>query len=266
MLDLITETSNEFRAKLGQKVDSLNKKNNEDAYKGARKRARDFDGGLRGTKGDDKQIIAANDDNLGMQNLIYDGDTATTEFKDRVKAQMKGYPTKENMDMHEGDDEFGNAIYGGSLSDAEAKHKEYSADKLQGKTMGLTGRETKETLKSARKEGVLEGNDKIKQLYYKNTKFLSEEHIAAKLPDEFKVENKLFIIKDMTGTEYLTEWYLGKPHILQRKNDFILKEELGRIKQLFNYRSGVSESINHTRIVNEDKIMEDMLTKTRLNS
>ena len=43
---LISESSNEFKAKLGPNVESEDKKNNGKAYSDAKKRAKDFDGGL----------------------------------------------------------------------------------------------------------------------------------------------------------------------------------------------------------------------------
>ena len=43
---IISESSNEFKAVLGNDVEKENNSNNGKAYKDAKKRAKDFDGGL----------------------------------------------------------------------------------------------------------------------------------------------------------------------------------------------------------------------------
>lgn len=43
--NLISESVNEFKSKIGDKVESSNKKENTKTYKDAKKRVKDFDGG-----------------------------------------------------------------------------------------------------------------------------------------------------------------------------------------------------------------------------
>ena len=50
---LISEGSNEFKAKIGPNVESEDKKNNGKAYRDAKKRAQDFDGGLSKEMGEE---------------------------------------------------------------------------------------------------------------------------------------------------------------------------------------------------------------------
>ena len=51
---LISESSQEFKAKLGPNVESKDKEINDKAYSDAKKRAKDFDGGLDKELGEEK--------------------------------------------------------------------------------------------------------------------------------------------------------------------------------------------------------------------
>lgn len=265
LMRIVEESTKEFRAILGKNVDSENKKNNEKAYKDIEKAVKDYDGGLRVTNDAKKrQVISTNDDNRGMESLVYGGNSATKEFRDNVKSQMKGYTSKKNEDLHK-DEPFGNAFFGGDLSNVEDKQKEFMKDKLTGKTMGLTGRETKKELANAANSSVFEGKGKnMKQLYFKKTEFINEEHITSKIPDEFKNENSQFMVKDKGGNEYLIEWRDNKANIIWKKNVKALNEELNRIQELFNYKSPFAESDKHSRMVDEDKEFKNMLNNARI--
>ena len=92
---LVKESSNEFKAKLGDGVESGNKTNNGKAYKDAKKRAKDYDGGLADEVLEKKPKFEKVDDNKTMLDLNPAG--ATKEYKDRVKAQVKGYTSVAEM-------------------------------------------------------------------------------------------------------------------------------------------------------------------------
>ena len=257
---IIKESNKEFKAMLGDKVESTNKANNAQAYKEIEKQIKDYDGGLRNYDNKEKDIVSSEDDNKGMHNLQYD--SISKDFKDKVQSQMKGYTSKQAEDLHK-NDAFGNADFGGSLDKAKAKQKEIEDCELTGKQMGLTGRETKDELKKAQKSSVMENEDKMKQLYFKNTEFINEDHITSLIPDKFRVEEKKFVVKDKTNTEYLVEWSCNRAHILQKMNYQVLNEELDRIKTLFNYKSPTFYSSNHSRIVNEDNEIQKMVNNAR---
>ena len=259
---LIKESNKEFKAMLGDKVVSANKANNAQAYKEIEKQTKDYDGGLRNHDDKDKEIVSSYDDNKGMHNLRYD--SISKDFQDKVQSQMKGYTSKQAEDLHK-NDSFGNADFGGSLDNAKSKQKEIDDNDLTSKQMGLTGRETKDELKKAQKDTVMEDDGRLKMLNFKNTEFINEDHITSKIPVEFRVENKRFVVKDKTNTEYLVEWSCNKANILQKMNYQTLNEELSRIKSLFNYKSPTYYSANHSRIVNEDKYINDMVDNTRKN-
>ena len=61
---LISEGSNEFKAKIGPNVESEDKKNNGKAYSDAKKRAKDYDGGLSKEVGEEKAKFEKTDGNV----------------------------------------------------------------------------------------------------------------------------------------------------------------------------------------------------------
>ena len=89
--NLINESANEFKAKLGPNVEADNKKNNEKSYKDSEKRAKDYDGGL--AKEEKKKLQQKEDYNRTTldYNPINEPDKAT---KDRNEAQAEGYTSK----------------------------------------------------------------------------------------------------------------------------------------------------------------------------
>ena len=56
------------------------------------------------------------------------------------------------------------------------------------------------------KESLYKESKKISVLNFKNTTFLNESHMISRIPDEYKVEGKKFIMEDKNNTEYLVEW------------------------------------------------------------
>ena len=89
---LVAESSNEFKAVLGPGVESGNKTNNGKAYSDAKKRAKDYDGGLEKEVGEERPKYEKWDDN--KTTLDYNLPNASKKYKDRVKAQVKGYTSE----------------------------------------------------------------------------------------------------------------------------------------------------------------------------
>lgn len=261
MKNIIKESTNEFKAVLGSKVEGDNKKNNEKAYADIKKNVSAYDGGLRPstkkTKGDN--ILR---DGLGMQDLRYEKGSASKDFKERVKSQMKGYVSKEAEKLHK-DDEFGNADYGFDFDEVEKKAKQHSDNVTKSKEIGLTGREMKGDFKKNAPETVFE-TKKIKKLHFKNTEFLSEEHMKSRIPEEFKTEGNKFIVKDRADNEFLIEWSYNQANILKHTNKTMVNEQLDRIKELFNYNSKDRYTNYRSNRINEDDMCKKILDDTRL--
>ena len=228
---LIQESSNEFKAKLGPGVEDADKSNNGKAYKDAEKRAKDYDGGLADS------VKVAKYEKLGDDNrttLDYEVDNASDDYKKRIAAQAEGYTSvdeKENGIEKLGDYSDNKDIFDGIKKSADGwKEKMQNA-----RASGLAGRtyDKKETFE----HGDLYEGKNIKTAFFKKTTFLTEGHMMSRIPDEFKVEENVFRMKDKTGNTYLCEWKDGKAEIIGHNNKQGMNESINRMKDLISYKS-----------------------------
>jgi hypothetical protein len=253
------ETKQEFEPVFGKNVPKDNKKINDDAYKEITKETGAYDGGLGSEKKKGESVTTAN--NRGMSDLRYD--SISKPFQDKVKSQLKGYPSAEAEKQHK-NDAFGNAYYdSNNLSKDIADHaKEAKKESDKSKTDGLTSSKYKNEIEKS-SESMFESK-KITKLQFKHTQFLSEGHMLSKVPDELKVEGKKFIMKDTADNEYLVEWTAKKPNVTKRLNKTQVNEEMNRIKSLYGYKSkDYFTTTNSQSRMNENKEFSDMLNKAR---
>lgn len=246
---IIAESASEFKPVMGKNVEKDNKTNNEKAYKEMKNATEKYDGG---TRKETKKLTCPNDDNKGMQDLEYTnmGD----DFKKRVQAQMKGYTSADAEKKHK-NDEFGNAEFN-EITNMKEKNKAMADGKQKAKEIGLTSREIDKKEFDKQSKSVFE--NKVSTLKFKNTVFLTEQHMMQRVPDSFKVEGKKFIMKDKANNEYLIEW-AEEPKVLCTSK---VNEQTKRIKELFAYKSNVKHTTTQTRLTEETKI-NDMLDKAR---
>jgi hypothetical protein len=254
------ETKQEFEPVFGKNVPKDNKKINDQAYKDITKETEAYDGGLG--KGEKKKIEAVTPaNNRGMSDLDYD--SISKPFKDRVKAQINGYPSVENEKLHKNEG-FGNAFpTSKELSNSIEKHaKDAKKEKDKSKTDGLVSSKYKDETEN--NSDTMFESKKISKLQFKHTQFLSEGHMLSKVPDEFKVEGKKFLMKDTAGNEYLVEWTDKKPNVTKHLNRVQVNEEMNRIKSLYGYKSkDYFTSTNSQTRMTENKEFNDMLNKAR---
>lgn len=270
---LISESSSEFKAVLGPNVESEDKKNNGKAYSDAKKRAKDYDGGLSDKK--DKKKYTKLDAN--KTTLDYTPDNVSDEYKERVHAQVKGYSSVQEMenDIEKQDDYSNNEnIYQGIKKCGEKMHN----DEEEFKTSGLQARELpKEIYKKQEmyeskdgfdmrnlidslktKSAILEGKKtfveqkSVKTAYFKKTSFLNEGHMISRIPDEFKNEGAQFKMKDKHGTEYLIEWSNNKANVLTRNHKQKIDETLNAYEKLSSYKGEEYNSMSNKARINED--------------
>lgn len=260
---VIKESSDEFKPKLGLNVEKDNKKINNDAYKQISKETKVYDGNVKNNdKNESIGDAPTAATNKGMQDLEYQG--MNNEFKDRVKSQLKGYTSVEDEKNHKGD-VFGNAVFGNDkqykkMADKAKKDKEM---KDLGKEIGLTSREIEKGKFKELNNTMFESNN-MKKLVFKHTTFLSENHVATRIPDEYKTNGSKFLVKDKSDNEYLVEWADDKANITKRISNEQINEEKNRIKELYNYKS--KEYFNGTTTktrLDEDNKFSDMLNKAR---
>lgn len=256
--------SNEFKPVLGRNVESDNKKNNQDSYNDVAKQTKEYDGGLTKSRSKTSGGIASTD-NLGMTDLRFD--SVSQPFKDRVKAQMKGFTSKSQEENHSKDKEedFGNANYGSDkdydIAKGHAKLAKQGKDTAA--EIGLTARELDKKDIEKNSDTMFESK-KIKRLSFKHTQFISEGHMLSKVPDEYKVDGNKFIMKDTANNEYLVEWKKGEPNVKKKVNLTEVKSEQDRMKHLWNYKS--KEYFNNTTSQSrmaENKEFSDVLNRAR---
>lgn len=223
------EAKNEFKPVYGKDVVSKNKTINADAYKEIEKATKNYDGGVKAPNKEAGAVTPAN--NRGMSDLEYD--SISKPFKDKVKSQLKGYTSKEAEEMHK-DEPFGNATFNDNeeiLKHAREAKKEH--DKT--KTDGLVGSKYKKETEDLTQ--TIGESKKISRIKFKRTEFLSEGHMLSKVPDEYKVKNRRFVMEDSCGNKYIVEWNDEKPIVDKCLNERLVSEEINKIKSLYNYRS-----------------------------
>lgn len=237
--------------------DDESKKINDKAYADITKETSKYDGGLTNNKKSKMQIVS---DNKGMGDLEFDN--INKPFADKVKSQMKGYVSKDAEDKHK-DDEFGNATYDndGNFYNAQKEHAEKSKwGRDKAAEITPEGDKLKDEIK---KQSHTMYENKVKRLNFKKTRFLSENHMLSKIPDEFKTEGNRFIMRDGAKNEYLVEWHEIDPNIRKKPNMDIVCEETNRIKQLWGYKSAEAYTSTPSYRLQENSEFSDMVNKAR---
>lgn len=278
---LIAESSSEFRPVLGQNVEKDNKSINDKAYSNAKKRAKDYDGGLENTGG---KMAKYEKNDANMTTLDYTPENANDSYRKRVKAQAKGYTSEAEMNngIEKAADFSDNEnIYNGIKDSGKEIHN----NEEDMKKSGLQAREWPEEI--FKKEEMYESKDgfdmrqminrissfengksqinehkNIKTVFFKKTEFLTEGHMLSRIPDEFKNEGNKFKMKDKTGNEYLVEWRDNKGVILEHNNKQGFNESINRMKDLYSYSSTDTKTSLESRL-NEESNFNSTLNSAR---
>ena len=263
---LIKESQQEFKAKIGNGVESGNKTNNGKAYSDAKKRAKDFDGGLSDEVGEKKAEYKKEDFNKTL--MDYTPDNVTPEYKKRVKKEFVN-----------GDDE-NEKIYKEFKKSGEEQQK----NEKELKKSGLQAREWPDEVfdkgnmyesrdgfdmrkmlnslneKTTRKQF---NESHVKTVLFKKTEFLNEAHMISRIPDDFKKNGTSFKMKDKNGSEYLVEWDNNKANIIEHVNKKGMDESISRMKELFDYRSSDPKTNYSDRLNENDDKFQETLNKMR---
>lgn len=283
MNKLIKESSNEFKAKLGPDVENKDKEINGKAYKESEKRAKDYDGGLEDEVLEKKPKYEKTDFN--KTTLDYTPDNATPEYKKRVHAQVKGYTSEQ--EMNNGYEKAADFSDGDNIYDGLKKSGEEMQDDAKAlKRSGLQAREWPEKVfdngsmyeskdgfnmrqminhlkENEEKANENKLNENVKTVYFKKTKFITENHMITKIPDDFKVNGTKFKMKDMNGNIYLVEWKNNKANVLLHENKTETNAEFNRMKELMNYTSESSQMTSSQRLNENDSKFQETLNKVR---
>ena len=273
---ILMESHNEFNPKIGDKVESEDKKNNEKAVDDIMKQSKEFDGGIT-----DKKKNTNKEDIQDFNKTTLDVEFASEPgeaYKERVKAQVHGFPSADNEKNSKIKEDNKSLDFDGNekFYDAQKKKSEEINDKeAELKHAGLKARELpKEDFKN---DTLFKENKTMKRLHFKNTVFLSEAQMLKKVPEEYRTSDGRFIMKDASGTEYLVEcsynkeFNHGKLTVVNKTNKEQINEQLDRMRELFDYNSssymggttsssrktetqGLSEMINRVKDIEKDGI------------
>lgn len=261
---IIKESLQEFEPKKGNGVTDTEKKINADAYKDAKKRGQNFDGGLGKTKqGENK--IERYDDNKTTLDYTFDYEPSK-EYKERVKAQVKGHTStmEEDNDL-EGDADFkGNEKY----YDYAKENAKLAADlNIIGKKAGIRGQNIPD--EAFIKDTMFENKKNMKTLNFKKTQFMNENHMLSLIPEDYKKDGQCFIMKDSAANEYVIECKANEKtnvcetNVIKYENKVKIDEKFSRMKDLFNYKSSnyfKTSDANFRKSENEQvgKLMENI--------
>lgn len=253
MRHIIQESAKEFKPVMGSNVEKDNKTINDKAYQDSKARTAKYDGGAKNEK---KNILYPQSDNKGMQDLKYTN--MSKEFSDKVKSQIKGYTSADNEKKHK-DEPLGNAKIN-DIKGMDDRAKAFKKGKDVASEIGLTSRELDKKDIEELTKTIYNESKKVSRLNFKNTIFISENHMMTKIPDDYKVEGKKFIMKDKENKEYIVEWHTEKSPIVINRTKVI--NEHNRIQQLFHYKSGESKTTAQSRL-NEDVQVNEMLNRVK---
>ena len=273
---ILMESHNEFNPKIGDKVESEDKKNNEKAVDDIMKQSKEFDGGIT-----DKKKNTNKEDIQDFNKTTLDVEFASEPgeaYRERVKAQVHGFPSADNEKNSKIKEDNKSLDFDGNekFYDTQKKKSEEISDKeAELKHAGLKARELpKEDFKN---DTLFKENKTMKRLHFKNTVFLSEAQMLKKVPEEYRTSDGRFIMKDASGTEYLVEcsynkeFNHGKLTVVNKTNKEQINEQLDRMRELFDYNSssymggttsssrkteaqGLSEMINRVKDIEKDGI------------
>lgn len=268
---VIKESTNEFKPKMGANVIRDNARNNVKAVKDIEKEVKEYD---------DKKVNTPED-------VDYNRTTLDAEFADepgeayiaRVKAQANGFPSVENEKNSKIKDENQGLDFSGNerlYDDLKKRNAEFTKREVEGAHAGLKSHNMPKkdfenpNMFKENKDSDMTDNKKMKKLYFKHTKFLSESQMIKKIPDEYKVDGNKFIMKDASNNEYLVEWTVdskfnyGEAKVLHHINKEQLNEDMKRIKDMFNYKSSdVFQTTNAQSRLNEEKKLGSFIDEVR---
>ena len=240
----VLKESQEFKARKGENVESEDKKNNEKAVNDILKQGKKFDGGLSDEKKKENPR-----DITDYNKTTLDNDFAyepSKEYKDRVKAQVHGFPSVENEKNSKIEEENDGLDFEGNKDfykqNAEKRKKVANARQTD-KHAGLKSHNLpKETFK----DNTLYTNEsrKMKRLNFSKTVFLNEAEMIKKIPDDMKIDGNKFYMKDAVGNEYLVECVKDKAindiihtKVVDYRNKEKIDEAFKRMKELYGYKS-----------------------------
>lgn len=263
-LNRIIKEGNEFHPTMGANVVRDNTKNNEKAVGDIMKETTRMEKKAKINKKEKESTI---DRDWNKTTLDYDfaydpGD----EYKERVKAQVHGFPSKENEETTDATENESLEFNGNKdfYEDQEEKSKKQTEKETEIKQSGLTARTMPE--ENFKNQTIFKENKTMKRLHFKNTRFLSESQMLSKVPEDYKTDGNVFLMKDATGAEFIVEctvddrFKFAQFKVSNKPNREAINEEFNRIEKLYEYKSedyNIGTTVQSRK--NEDENVAEML-------
>lgn len=263
LMKVMLKESSEQKPIVGKNVRKDNSQNNVKAVEDIMKQTKEYNDVEEEKRSTNPENITDYNKTTLDVNFSYE---PSKEYKERVKAQVQGFPSVENKKISEiekndsldfkGNDKF--------YKNNKKKQKEVSDTKADDKHAGLKSHNlSKENFKD--KTIFTNENKKMKRLQY-NKAFLNEEHVLKKVPDDYKVDGNRFMMRDVNGVEYIVECTKDKTvdyvysKVVKVNNPVAVNEQLERMKQLTNYSSGnyFAQSTPESRKKEDDMLSEGL--------
>lgn len=230
------QSKSEFQPKFGDGV-NRNSKDNEKAVKSILQNAQSLDNDSRKDKIERKTEIEFRDYNKTTLDANFEYEPSK-EWKERVKKLATVGTEKDIADCYDTD---GNQKFYDVRKQYSEERSEMDKNEREKGIVGRNNTDHKAKDYSDKTGFVNESNTKpTKRLKFKNTIFLDESQVLARVPEDYKVDENRFYMQDKNGTDYLVECKadpFGCIHmsVENRINKTEIKEELSKIKRLSNY-------------------------------
>ena len=249
---LVMESSEEFKPVLGKDVEKDNKKNNEEAYKNATKRAKDYDGGVKEKA--KKLAEYPQTVNRGMQDIQYDNELPE-QFKKDQNARLKGFTSANDEKLHKNDD---TPVERNEIPGMKERAKKFKQNRDTQTKTGLTGRELDPEQVEELRDTMFENH--APKFKFKRTGFLNEEHMLSLIPDEARKDNFKCIMEDAKGTQFYVVWHQDDSPEYMNKTK--VNEQYDKVHKMMSYKTEKVGTTGKSR-VNENAMVEEMMNTMR---
>lgn len=227
----ISESASEFKPVIGDGVAATNKKNNGKSYKQSKEHGKHTQVGE-----DPSQMVKYVKKEYNRTPLDYTSwNEPSQEWLDKVAAQAEGYTSQ--LEKNNGIEKVGDYEKNKVISKEFMKQSKKIRDaKYELSNSGLTGSKLKNEKKHTMCEAL-----KPKRLIFKHTKFLNEEQMLSRIPEEYKRDGQRIYMKDGYDNEYIVECVYGETsrsietNVLSYTNKTKVNEQMKRISELFEY-------------------------------
>jgi hypothetical protein len=262
---LLNESIPGYKPVIGGNASSKNEKINKDANKESIKNTT-----LDIPKEESKPVIDREGqstdlgNNKNMLDLQFDNDPGKL-YKDRVKKQVTGEDSEFGNKSDESTNNNVNKMFYDAAKKATAgvikKREELENGGLTGKYIPVDKKNT-----PFKENSEL----KIKKLHFKNTKFLSEKHMFSLIPEDYKIDGNVFVMRDKMNEDYFIKWGVNEKTkisegiISKHENKAKTNEEFNRMKDLYSYKSkDHSGNLTNKERNDEDNKLSNGIKKLR---